>query len=432
MMKATGARVLWLTEIADAIMDGGASPPSFSRLCLTVPGRITTAVNDGHNTAAAAFGEARRDDYLAGQKVIVEEMLQVLREQGFINGDNEALRWLMPVDGTWTCRLAGNAVTLRGQAERRRDRDRGMLGERLEDNREQISLVGGLPGRFAAGTAPPIELDLVGPRGGIERVKLEVHPLAMKIPPMTQAERETLRASIARDGVKIPIVLFQKKILDGRNRGFLAAQLGKPVKFEEFKGSEEEAARFVITVNIARRHLNVLQQALYVRELFEPAARQKATQRRQAKVGRPKKLPPNLGGNFPTSDKENEWPAIASEDAAKAGLDIPATAFRAAAELQGAPKALAEVAAGNVTSAHEARRRAAEEKGQELDRSELSVRSVNKRLGLCITQLNAILADCQMPLGAIGDFDAIEDRLRTIHRLASEVEDGLKRNRVIG
>ena len=138
-LKTNGDRVSWLNATADHIMDGGSNPPSIDRLCLVLPDKIVTAINDGHNTAAAAFGEGKRDDYRAGQRVIVTEMVEVLREQSFVYGDDQALQWLKPLDGIWTVRLGDREITIRGQRERRLVRDRAMLGE-IEANRMAIRL----------------------------------------------------------------------------------------------------------------------------------------------------------------------------------------------------------------------------------------------------------------------------------------------------
>jgi hypothetical protein len=95
----------------------------------------------------------------------------------------------------------------------------------------------------------PLELQVIGPRGGITQQKFGIHPLATLMPSYTEAERESLRASIERDGVEVPIVIYQGKILDGRNRGYFASIFNKPVHITEFTGTEEQARRLVIKLN---------------------------------------------------------------------------------------------------------------------------------------------------------------------------------------
>jgi hypothetical protein len=44
---------------------------------------------------------------------------------------------------------------------------------------------------------------------------LKQHPLSKIIPPLTDEERSDLHQSIANNGPKIPIMLFEGQILDG-------------------------------------------------------------------------------------------------------------------------------------------------------------------------------------------------------------------------
>jgi hypothetical protein len=99
------------------------------------------------------------------------------------------------------------------------------------------------------------EVDVVSPRGGVTRRGFQAHPLAMAIPPMTERERERLRESIAALGVLVPLVIYQDKVLDGRERLYCASTVGKPVQIEEFKGTEDEARKLVAIKNLIGRHL---------------------------------------------------------------------------------------------------------------------------------------------------------------------------------
>jgi hypothetical protein len=113
----------------------------------------------------------------------------------------------------------------------------------------------------------PRELVVIGPRGGTSMQKFELHPFALAFPPLTKAECEMLRASIERDGVVVPILIYQGKILDGRNRAYFAEMFHKPVKIEVFEGTEEEARRLVATRNLHCRHLSPTQVQLVAGEL---------------------------------------------------------------------------------------------------------------------------------------------------------------------
>jgi hypothetical protein len=123
-LHSVGGRTFWLHAIASAIMDGfglEAKPPSLDWLYAIIPGHVGTSINDGHCTAAIVFGEKKRKDYKAGQRFIVEEMVSLLRAQGFVGGDDQALTWLKPLDGQWTVVIGENVFeyTIYGQRERR-------------------------------------------------------------------------------------------------------------------------------------------------------------------------------------------------------------------------------------------------------------------------------------------------------------------------
>jgi hypothetical protein len=73
-----------------------------------------------------------------------------------------------------------------------------------------------------------------------------------------KATFEGLTASIAKEGIHHPIVLYQGTILDGRNRLEAGKEVGykfKDADFTEFKGTPAEAKAFVMSTNIHRRHL---------------------------------------------------------------------------------------------------------------------------------------------------------------------------------
>lgn len=56
----------------------------------------------------------------------------------------------------------------------------------------------------------------------------EVHPLAETWPPLSTSEFEDLKASIQAVGVRHPIMLYEGKILDGRNRYRAAKEVALP------------------------------------------------------------------------------------------------------------------------------------------------------------------------------------------------------------
>lgn len=426
-MFTSGDRASWLNAVAATIMDGGNSPPSMNYLLIAVPPKIVTRENDGHVTAAAALGEEARKDYQAGWRIIIGEMLTLLREQGFVGGNDQDLRWIKPLDGTWKIAMPeGAQITVFGQRERRMSRDRAVIGERMEGN--NIVRVG-VPSLFETGRMHPLELQVIGPRGGITEHSFELHPLALIIPPMTEAEREALRASIERDGVKVPITIYQKKILDGRNRSYFASIFKKPVEIKTFEGTEEEAKRYVIMLNLHRRHLSAAQRAAIAEKLFGEEAKQEAAKARITTQGRPSKL---SGKIRPVSKDKHDarWEGIAAKKANEAGLQTSADAIKAMAEVALASKTSAAVERGEIKTVSDAHKKALEElrrPATELSQT-VDTLSINKRLGRCVTELQAILNDGEASTGSVPE---ISGKLDQIEKLVPMVRYALRRRNII-
>jgi ParB-like chromosome segregation protein Spo0J len=433
-MFTNGDRASWLNAVAVAIMDGGAIPPSLDNLYLRVPPRIVTRDSDGHVTAASKFGEASRKDMEAGWRVIIDEMVTLLREQGFVGGDDQALTWIKPADGTWQVMMPddGRKITVFGRLERRMTQDRSVVGERNEIDGSRI----GTPSAFERGRMQPFELDVLRPRGGIVPQRFELHPFAVAIPPMTEAERESLRASIERDGVKVPIVIFEKKILDGRNRAYFASMLKKPVEITEFIGTEDEARRHVAILNLHRRHLNAAQRLLAADRLFGRQAEDEAAEAMQDAALRgnqnrspavPKPAQP--GG----AEDHGRWHQRAAKLATEAGIPgIKPAGMRAIKEVRDAPETIRKIESGEITTVAKAVQAAHEEKQMPASPHVFGVNTVTvfKRLGSCIDNLSQIIVDCEMDIGRGVPLE-ISDRLREIHRLANDVEQILRERKII-
>ena len=95
----------------------------------------------------------------------------------------------------------------------------------------------------------------------MERRLLEFHSVADVFPLMSGAQKEGFYRSIAQDGVVRPLVMYEGRILDGRNRYLAAVEAGIPLEdipFRDF-GSEvtdgDRPVDFVIRSNLHRRHL---------------------------------------------------------------------------------------------------------------------------------------------------------------------------------
>ena len=104
--------------------------------------------------------------------------------------------------------------------------------------------------------------------------------------PLSKPEYEQLKDSIRTSGLHLPIVINPKgEILDGHNRHKICQEFQLPLKYEikSFDSLIDEK-RFVIDINLKRRHLNDFQKAelAYKLEAFE---KEKAKQR-QSEAGK--------------------------------------------------------------------------------------------------------------------------------------------------
>lgn len=94
---------------------------------------------------------------------------------------------------------------------------------------------------------------------------MEAHPLANAFPLMEGQEFDDLVADIDKNGLHHPVVRFEGKILDGRNRYNACQTLGIPHRETEYHG--DDPVGFVISENITRRHLDPAQRAMAAEKL---------------------------------------------------------------------------------------------------------------------------------------------------------------------
>ena len=90
----------------------------------------------------------------------------------------------------------------------------------------------------------------------------EFHPLADAFPLLEGREFMDLSDDIAANGLNHPVVMFEGKILDGRNRYRACISAGVEPFRRQFEGDFEAAKRFVISENLKRRHLDTGQRAM--------------------------------------------------------------------------------------------------------------------------------------------------------------------------
>jgi ParB-like chromosome segregation protein Spo0J len=81
------------------------------------------------------------------------------------------------------------------------------------------------------------------------------HPICLLMPSADEDELASLIDDIRAHGLLDPIVLFESRILDGRNRAAACEAAGVAPRYVAFHGAREEALMFVVSHNLKRRHL---------------------------------------------------------------------------------------------------------------------------------------------------------------------------------
>ena len=155
---------------------------------------------------------------------------------------------------------------------------------------------------------------------------MEFHPLANAFPLLEGAEFDELVASISERGQLEKIIVFEDRILDGRNRYRACVAAGVEPYSEAFQGTFEEARGLVIDANLRRRHLDASQRALVAARL--------------ATIGH---------GGDRRSDQAANLPAV-TQAAAAERLNVSERSVRDAREVidKGAPELVQAVERGEV------------------------------------------------------------------------------------
>ena len=109
---------------------------------------------------------------------------------------------------------------------------------------------------------------------------MEIHQIANTIPSMSEEEYQLLKQDIKKNGLIEPIIVFENKILDGRNRYRACQELGIKPKFKEY--AENDPADYAISLNIKRRHLSPSQLACMAVD-FLPFFKESAKERQLRK-----------------------------------------------------------------------------------------------------------------------------------------------------
>ncbi len=112
----------------------------------------------------------------------------------------------------------------------------------------------------------------------MSRTKYRFHPACTVFPQLPEVDLQDLAADIAANGLRNPIVLWEGKILDGRNR-YLACEIAQvEPRFTEFEG--DDPIGWVVSQNLVRRHLTASQKAVVALDLL-PLLEKEAKQRQR-------------------------------------------------------------------------------------------------------------------------------------------------------
>jgi ParB-like chromosome segregation protein Spo0J len=101
-------------------------------------------------------------------------------------------------------------------------------------------------------------------------ILVNFHPLSKMFPLIEGEEFDELVADIRKYGLREPITPYEDMVLDGRNR-FRACQAAgvAPIYATPFSGTHTDAAAFVISVNVRRRHLSPAQKRDLIDKFLE-------------------------------------------------------------------------------------------------------------------------------------------------------------------
>jgi len=101
--------------------------------------------------------------------------------------------------------------------------------------------------------------------------KMELHPHCTFFPVADDRTIRDMSDDISRNGLGEPIITYEGKILDGRNRYLACEMAGVEPRYDRFEDlpNTNDPFQFVISKNLHRRHLNPSQLGLLAQEVLE-------------------------------------------------------------------------------------------------------------------------------------------------------------------
>lgn len=185
----------------------------------------------------------------------------------------------------------------------------------------------------------------------------EFHPIADLFPLIEGEEFEALCKDIKKNGLRQNIMIFEGKILDGRNRYRACKAVGEDIRTIEFYG--DEPYEYVTAQNLLRRHISPQGRAFIAAQManmrqghrsdLEPSANWR-------KVDEPQSPSNNEGENRanrstePTPSASTQSAATSQAQAAEL-LNVPLRTVQRAAQIiqKGAPELVAAVRSEGVS-----------------------------------------------------------------------------------
>lgn len=179
---------------------------------------------------------------------------------------------------------------------------------------------------------------------------MNVHPAAQLFPMMPDAELEALADDIRKNGLNNPIVHDGDVLFDGRNREKACELAGVAPRYQQWDGEGGSPVSFILSQNLARRHLTSGQRAIIAnqsRPLYaaEAKASKQAATRRANLMRQEATLPRDYETTYEYKEQGQRRAETAALAAASTGV-APSAVYDAARLGREAPDLLAEVQAG--------------------------------------------------------------------------------------
>lgn len=164
------------------------------------------------------------------------------------------------------------------------------------------------------------------------------------VPQESAQQFEELKADLRANGQQFPIIIFEEKILDGRNRWLALKAIGaSEMKIAQFEGDESDALAFTVSANLIRRQLTTGQKATLGVEIEKQFSAMAAKKKSSGKG------PDGSGGRGKKSAKP-ESSGTRSSARAAAVVGVGRNAIEHAKKLKAKyPEIAAKVADGSMT-----------------------------------------------------------------------------------